>query len=344
MCAEQNKVNQKKNLQAVENEFFGKSSIYDIPVLLVVFNRPQKTKLVFEQIRKLRPAKLFVACDGSRSNFAGEEDVVKNVQEICTNVDWECEVKTRFSKVNQGCGSAVNNAISWVFGTEVRAIILEDDCLPNASFFRFCAELLEKYQDDKRIGMISGVNHLNYVGEHSYWFSRYKGCWGWATWRDRWVEQDITMSWRESSQASDILKNISSDKDCLDIWKKRIKFIDDSVVSAWDWQWYFSLAANNQMGIFPRVNLVSNIGFGEDATHTKGNASDEILNNYEMTFPLIHPRYITPNSNLDKQYERKKILVHSYLFRKLMSSPFGPFLRTIKKWLVGLIKHERVSD
>ena len=155
----------------------------ETPVLFLVFNRPDTTAQVFEAIRQAKPPRLYVASDGAREDKEGELEKVKQVREIVSQVDWNCEVKTLFRDKNLGCKIAVSSAIDWFFEQEEMGIILEDDCLPHPTFFRFCQELLERYRDDERIGMISGNNFQfgRKCTDYSYYFSMYSHIWGWAS-------------------------------------------------------------------------------------------------------------------------------------------------------------------
>lgn len=275
-------------------------------VLLIVFNRPLLTKKVFQAIRDARPSRLYVAGDGPRPNFAEDKEAIDEVRSITGRVDWPCETKTLFRRENKGCGPGVKGAIDWFFSFESEGIVLEDDTVPNASFFKFCDTLLDKYRDDQRIGMISGTNHvgLNEENPDSYIFSKNKACWGWATWRRAWVHMDYTMLWRNSPQARSVLDNMGSSRHHKLHWHNAIRLIDSGAVSAWDWQWYFSLAGQNQVTIFPPQNLVANIGFGPQATHTRGRAPKAVTVTHELQFPLRGANLIVPNRAWDERFER----------------------------------------
>lgn len=171
-----------------------------IPIIFMIFNRPDTTKQAFETIRAAKPKKLLVVADGPRPGKPGEADKCAATRAIIEEVDWDCEVHRNFSDMNLGCRQRVASGITWAFSLVDKAIILEDDCLPSQSFFRYCAELLDRYEHDDRVMMVSGNNHLfghTDVAE-SYYFSRYPHCWGWATWRRAWMKYDLNMSqWPE---------------------------------------------------------------------------------------------------------------------------------------------------
>ena len=240
--------------------------MYNVPVLFLVFNRPKQTKIVFNSIRKIKPSKLYVACDGTRSNVKNESERVAEVRDIILrNVDWDCKLYTLFQDKNLGCKEAVSRGISWFFENEKEGIILEDDCLPSESFFIFCGELLNFYRNDDTVMHISGYNHFPVKNNcSSYYFSKYPGIWGWATWRSAWEKYD-----RDLLDYNDnYLKQVLNTKE-LNYWDKIFKKVKNLKIDTWDYQWTYTLLKNNYLSIRPNCNLVQNIGIGDDATHTK---------------------------------------------------------------------------
>lgn len=307
------------------------SGSLNVAILFLVFNRPCTTSLVFEMIRQAKPKRLYVAADGPREGHEGDVDQVAKVQRIATAVDWPCDLKTLFRERNFGCGQAIKCGIDWFFAHEEKGIILEDDTIPVPSFFWFCEELLDKYKEDTRIGMIAGTNHIAYKPEYaSYLFSKNKACWGWATWHRAWRNMDFAMKWRSNPQSKSILENMGTTKFHKTHWKNALKAIDHKKVSAWDWQWYFSIAIQNQLCIFPASNLIANIGFGDEATHTKGRPQSEYIKTENLKLPIIHPEYICPDYDFDSFFERKKMKSLSITKR------FIP--QKIKRFIKGFIK------
>lgn len=276
----------------------------ETPILFVIFNRKETALTSLAAIKKVRPKKMYISGDGPRSHVPGEEEKVKNTRAaILDAIDWECEVKTRFQEENIGCGPGVFSAISWLFQEEEQGIILEDDCVAKESFFPYVEELLERYKNDERIAQISGFNELGQTfSEDSYSFSSYYVCWGWATWRRAWQHMDYKMEWRTSTQKDDILLNCGYKGKDYNYWKRRVKAVNDKTVSAWDYQWCFSAASQNQLGIFPNTNLISNIGFDNDATHTGKNPFINYEAQADLSFPLKHPKYILANFEFDMNY------------------------------------------
>ena len=198
-----------------------------LPVAFIIFNRPDTTERVFAEIANAKPPKLLVIGDGPRTGRPGEAEKVAATRAIIQRVDWDCKVLTNFSEVNLGCKKRVSSGIDWVFEQVEEAIILEDDCLPDITFFRFCQEMLERYRGDQRIGMISGDNFQfgRRYGDDSYYFSKYVHIWGWATWRDRWVgSYDVSMAkWpriRDEGTIADIVGDMHEAVYCGKIFER----------------------------------------------------------------------------------------------------------------------------
>ncbi|MDB9447419.1 FkbM family methyltransferase [Anabaena sp. CS-542/02] len=271
------------------------------PVALLIFNRPETTGKVFAAIREAKPPKLLVVADGPRRDKPGEGEKCEEARAIINQVDWECEVLTNYSEVNLGCRERVSSGLDWVFEQVETAIILEDDCLPHPTFFRYCEELLEKYHDDERIMVISGNNFQgDRCREDSYYFSRYGHCWGWASWRRAWRKYDHGMALWPGLRDSGWLFEVLENDQAAGWWSKAFQSVYDGVLNTWDVIWQYSLWLNGGLSILPHVNLVTNIGFGESATHTT--MVDSPLANMAveaMGFPLQHPVAVKRNSEAD---------------------------------------------
>ena len=312
---------------------------FGVPVLFIIFNRFENTKKVFEQIKTVKPTNLYIASDGPRGNVNGEDLIVNSIREyVLSNVDWNCEVKTFFQEENLSCGPNVKSSIDWFFKHEASGIILEDDCVPSFSFFRFCEELLDKYKDDLRIGMISGTNYWcdKYKPMNSYLFSKNYKCWGWATWKRSWVNMDFEMSWLETKESYSIIQNMGNGRLSTLHWKNAIGKIQNRVVNTWDWQWYFSLSFQNQVCIFPKTNLVSNVGFWRNSPNNFAPGKTVYLANDEINFPLEHPKYMVVDKFFDNVIEKHKM--RTQVFKNLVPAK----LRfNIIKWLK--IKNKQIE-
>jgi hypothetical protein len=278
---------------------------FDTPVLLIIFNRVDQTKRVFEAIRKARPSQLFIAADGYRPDRAGEKELCELTKQAVANVDWPCEVHTDYMTENIGPCKRVPAAISWFFSHVEQGIILEDDCLPDQSFFTFCQDLLEKYKGDPKIMNISGSNFQDEImrGNASYYFSRYAMTWGWATWRRAWKLYDEKCShfpeFVKDRKIEAILPNKKERKYWLAFFEKLYtgKFI------FWDSTWLFTIWNNDAVSIIPNKNLVQNIGFGADATHTKEDTGLSVP--LEPITVITHPDKVVVDQDADRLYFKK---------------------------------------
>jgi len=264
------------------------------PVLFIIFNRPDTTNKVFDKIRQAKPPRLYVAGDGPRQGYKGEKEKVTKARKIATDVDWICEVKTLFSEKNLGCKNGVSTAINWFFNHEEKGIILEDDCLPHLDFFSFCENLLNYYSKDERVSAITGNNFQNgqWRGKASYYFSKYSHCWGWATWRRAWQHNDSNIKFWPAWKNSRDWLNYIPDKVERKYWQKIFDRVYDDDIDTWDYPWEASRQYKGSIVATPNVNLVSNIGFGEGATHTKSkNSQFSKMPTYELN-PIIYPKKV----------------------------------------------------
>jgi len=282
----------------------------NIPILFLVFNRPDTTIKIFNAIRNVKPQKLFIACDGPRyKNKSDVENVQKVRNYINDGIDWQCEVHTLFRDKNLGCKIAVSSAINWFFEKNEMGIVLEDDCVPHPSFFNYCEEMLIKYKDEKQVMQISGFNALKYVSlKESYYFAKFGPIWGWATWRRAWQKYDLRMKDWEIIKKEKLYKQYCDSK-MEEIW--RVNTYDKTFkgeINTWDYQWSFAKLINNGLSIIPVNNLIKNIGFGENATHTKKITYLNYRTDLGINFPLIHPNSIIRNKELDKKYFNNFVL------------------------------------
>lgn len=286
--------------------------MFNTPVLLLIFNRLETTKLVFEAIRQRQPAFLYIAADGPRTNKEGEKEITDFIRNyVIKNIDWDCEVKTLFRQENLGCGRAVSEAISWFFENVEQGIILEDDCLPDPSFFPFCEELLHYYKKDNEIFHISGNNFQDNGAayKYSYYYSKYPNSWGWASWRRAWKDFDFKLNHVDYKRK---LQHIN-------FFDKERKWFFDSIddirngdyLHTWDFQWL--LCNLNKKAIIPSKNLVKNIGFGKDATHTFSETDSFLIRERNsIEFPLAH----NPLKEYDQIKDKYLYFNTTYLWRK----------------------------
>jgi hypothetical protein len=277
------------------------------PVALFIFNRPQLTETVLNVIAQARPRKLLVVADGPR--FPEEAARCQQARDIVRAVDWDCQVLTDFSPINLGCKRRVSTGLDWVFKSEPQAVILEDDCLPDLTFFRFCEELLEVYRDDNRIMMISGDNYQG-SGQHirySYYFSRYTHIWGWATWRRAWRFFDAEMRLWPEIRDNGWLERVYDNP--AEVKYRRLCFEGtySGAIDTWDYAWSLACLVQSGLVIRPCTNLVSNIGSGPEATHTRHAPASAGFPRSAMIFPLRHPPFVLRDARLDS-LEAKRLI------------------------------------
>jgi hypothetical protein len=271
-------------------------------VLFLVFNKPDTTKQVFEAIRRAKPPRLYVAADGPREGKLGEVERVEEVRIIATAVDWPCEVKTLFRDKNLGCKKGLSTAITWFFEQEEQGIILEDDCLPHLDFFSFCENLLDRYFSDERISVITGNNFQNgkWRGDASYYFSKYNHIWGWATWRRAWKHYQVDINFWPKWKTSDAWTQYMSDRIERRYWQKIFDLCYSGQIDTWDYQLNASSWYKNFLTVTPNVNLVSNIGFGENATHTHDkNSRFSNMSTMELS-NIMHPKQVIIDIEADR--------------------------------------------
>jgi hypothetical protein len=276
-------------------------------VLLVVFNRPECAAQVLAEIRRARPARLFVAADGPRADRPADGQRCAAVRAlIADGVDWECEVRTLYADQNMGCAHRVSSGITWFFEQVEEGIVLEDDCLPAPSFFPFCQELLARYRHDSRIGQICGTPRIaNTVPRRtSYIFSRYGPIWGWASWRRAWQWYDLLLqNWPSAKEAHALDAIVISKQEK----QKRMQVYEQLYqgnLYTWDYQWGYAKMTQSMLSIIPTVNLIENLGFGEAGTHTTG-ATGPGLTRGPVTWPLRHPEFVLLDYDFDLAFSRE---------------------------------------
>ena len=265
----------------------------DIPVLVLGFNRPDRVKQLIERLRIVKPNEIFFAVDGPREQRSTDADLVRQTQALAKEFNWDCTVHTLFQAENLGCAQGVTAGINWFFTHVENGIILEDDVLPDPSFFPFCSELLDRYRKNSRVWCISGSNRLpnNVVAkEYSYRFSAIPQVWGWATWRDRWQKYSLDIrNWRSRGLSNlTLLKTVNYSPSAFAFWSANFDLMAKMAVDTWDTQLVNAAMRNGALAAIPNVNLVENIGWGENATHTKV-VPPYIQESARISFPLAHP-------------------------------------------------------
>ncbi len=314
----------------------------EIPVLLTIFNRPDKVRLVIDNLRIIKPKYIFIYADGPRSNVHGDIEKCHRSRDVCLQgIDWKCKLEINFLDHNEGCDNTVPKAITWFFSKVKYGIILEDDCIVSDQFFPFCGELLKKYEDDKRVMQISSLSpYAIREYPYDYHFSRMFRCsGGWATWRRAWNHQVTDITKYSDLELSEILKSYYRDYyDCM----KRLKDLKqckkykpnnpkywEHYYSHWDYQWNLSCAAQNGLSIVPEKNMMINVGFDEESTHTiEKSPIFENIYIQKLDFPIRHPAFVYADTNPEKKLEKKiykSLSIRNrmiYILKKLSGSFF----------------------
>lgn len=317
-----------------------KSNI-DLSVLLIFFARPNTLKEVFAKVKKARPSRLFLACDGPRNNNPLDAKSIEECKKIVSEIDWECEVFTNYSKENLGCGKGPSNAISWAFKSTDKLVILEDDCVPDDTYFTFMKEMLDFYENDSRIGLISGFNHLKHwdCDGNSYCFTKAGATLGWGTWKRVWEKYDFYVKDIENPYVSRLLQKevmykrvgISRIKE----WKRAANETPVKKVRYWDYQFDFLKYFQSYLSIVPTGNLIHNIGVGIGSTHTENNKPVAwkpgrvlFMPTEPMQFPIKHPKYVI----CDRAYDEM-------VFNKILYPPkFIKLVKKIKRYIINFFK------
>ncbi len=300
---------------------------FSVPILLIGFNRPRFIEQVLLVLRQVQPSCLYVACDGPRPSHASDPERCLQVRQLCRPqpqglVDWECQIHYRWNEVNQGCRATVVNALDWLFDQENEAIILEDDIVPDPSFFPYCKELLERYREDARIGCVAANNHQRIppADGSSYRFSIYSHGWGWATWKRAWACYDRDLSGWPAFRDAGWLEQLG-DAQFTRVWRQWLEQLAQGPnPSTWDVIWQFSCWQQGFLTVLPAVELVENIGFGPDATHTLDQRSP-LGPRGSLPLPLVHPQVFLPDRVRDADTFQR-------LYRKKLASET---LRKVRK-------------
>ena len=306
------------------------------PVVLIIFNRPEATRRVFDAIRAARPQQLFVIADAPRRDRPDDIAKCAATRAIIEDVDWDCEVFKNYATENLGCGLRPASGLDWVFNLVETAMILEDDCVPDPTFFPYCTELLAYYQDDVRIMHISGNNFQfgQQRGEYSYFYSRYTHHWGWATWRRAWQHFDYDIKGWQDRRSTDWLHTLLDTPAAVAYWTQIFDEVyEGDKLHIWDYQWTFACWQHQGLCILPQVDLVANIGFTADGTHTIRHNQFADLALGSMDFPLRHPPELIRDRRADIFSQRSKFNLDLWarLKRKLYWHRFQQKIRSVLK-------------
>ena len=284
------------------------NSMFDAPVLLITFNRADNTRKVFEKIKEAKVNKLYIANDAPRPGNKDDEDNRNKIKDLLKEIDWECDLYTLFHEKNQGNGFGPVAAINWIFETEEKAIILEDDCVPSLPFFDYCNHCLSKFENDERIWMISGrSHHPNHpiFKKYDYIFSRYAHTWGWATWKRCWAKFDMNLTEWPDFYEDGGFKNVFLSKKIGHLKNKEFLKYVKKPINDWDSRWGFTININSGFGIVPSKNMIENIGYF--GIHTKGKTKTHMLKASDTYRIVNEPKFIVINRDYEDYHYKNHI-------------------------------------
>ena len=277
----------------------------ETPILLIHFNRPEATRRQLEALAGVAPSRVWVLCDGARVGREAEAGKVREVRALLSELPWDCELKICFREQNLGVSENISTGIRWFLEEAGAGIILEDDCLPSDSFFPYCTELLERYEDNESVFAISG--HAGFGEdlqlEESYGFSNYFSCWGWATWARAWQHYDSEMlAFKDPSRWATICKQVFPKLRSRLYWRYILGGVASGKTDSWAYRYALSIWSQQGLGVFPRENLVENIGFNAGGTNTASLSGMEVAR-AQLDFPLTHPLSVLPNLEINRWLE-----------------------------------------
>jgi len=293
--------------------------MFATPILFLIYNRPEQTRKVFKKIREIKPKYLYISADGPKNGMIEDIENCNDSRMVIDQIDWDCELKTKLNQKNLGCKIGVSSGISWFFQHVNEGIILEDDCVPDISFFSFCKYLLKKYRYDTRIMHISGTNFQDGIlrDDSSYYFSKYVYVWGWATWKRAWDLYDVKIQNFDKFLMHKSIKNIFTDKKEQKFLLNNFNLAYTNKKMTWDYQWHYTNLINNGLSITPNKNLVSNIGFGKEATHTPQKHHPFSNRPVDKLDNISHPSFIIPNIEADRYTYKKYFNPNKFIKLKL---------------------------
>ena len=299
-----------------------------IPVVVIIFNRPDKAKKLYKSLGNYKPDKLFIISDGPRIHVLKDKEKVKKTREIFKNIDWKCKVLINYSDKNLGSRDRIVSGLNWVFQKVEKAIILEDDCIPSKEFFPFMEKMLDRYRANLKIGSVCGSNFFNFKTKYkeNYFFSKYQHCWGWATWKNRWQKFDGNLKTLDKIKKNKFLKSYLGSYKAYLYWHWILDRVKNGKMNSWAYTWAYTGFINKYLHVHPKKNLIKYIGYDNSATNTKNKPKYnlKITNNSKFRFPSTHPSKILVNNIYDRYCEDE-------IFSKSLKNRLYWFLK--KSWL-----------
>ncbi len=296
---------------------------FDIPIAMIVYKRADLTIRSFAAIRELKPAKLYIIADGPRD--ASEEKKVREVREyLDTHIDWDCEVHRNYAPQNIGLRYRMPTGMKWVFETEEKAIFIEDDIDATQNFFYFCKEMLEKYEQDERVLMVTGSNIYPEdpsFGKEQILFSQFASIWGWACWKRSFELYDVNMrSWPQVRKSGEMKQRLTPE--AYDFYRVLFDDLQYHWHRTWDYQWTYIMLCGKGLGIVPRYNLVKNIGMGNSDGEHRDDTKERIdfvtgVERKEMVLPVVCPDDVVRNEDYDRMVQQRMFPKKNKFFKNL---------------------------
>jgi hypothetical protein len=296
------------------------SGVPELPVTFLIFNRPESTAEVFKAIRKARPQRLLVVADGPRAGVPNDAEGCR-LARAQIKVDWPCRLERNYAEENLGCRERVSSGLDWAFHRLPETAILEDDCVPDPQFFRYCATLLKRYRKDPKVRVVCGSGFDEPWTGSSYRFSHYPLVWGWASWRRAWEHYDVHLeAWPEFRDADGLRRIFPEDALARRYWKDTFELMYYRKVDTWDYQLTFSLWKNGGLAVIPNGNLVTNVGDGPLATHTKAKGNRALYRPYRgLPWPLLAPKTLALDMAADRELEARNFSRRRWFSLRLRS-------------------------
>lgn len=313
-----------------------------IPILLLVYNRYEGTEKLIKILNKIKPKKIYIAADGPKLNNIIDIANCSRVRKLFDKINWRCKIYKKYNNYNLGCKESITRSLNWFFSKVKEGIVLEDDCLPNKSFFRFCNVMLKKYRYNNKIFCISGSNYSkNTKIKSSYYFSKYPHCWGWASWRRAWKYNETNISFWPKYKKTDIWKKLHTNYIEKIYWEKIFNTTYNNNFNSWAYPWTLSVWKKNGLTIIPKKNFITNIGIGKNTENSFFRNSNDVYKSHSIKKINKHPRIISvaEKNDLEVFYSHYKPFNYlypwrtRYLFLILLKNPIS-FAKKIIKTII----------
>lgn len=287
-----------------------KPFLVDVPVRVQVWNRPDCQKKQLEVLKKARPSVLFLISDGGRTEK--EQALINQSRQIMEDIDWECTVHKLYMDQNMGMYGMSVKVRELIWSKVDRCVFLEDDYVPAVSFFRYCAELLEKYRDDLRVEMITGFNPFGVYDDalpNDYFFVENGwAIWGLALWKRTVEKTKYPLPYADNQYVKDRLK-----EGLNPLYYKRVEdysngILSDGHIPGSEYYYAVNTLLYHSVAVVPTKNMICNIGVegahaGKSKIWEKYNGRLFNSRTYELEGEIKHPEYMIADKHYEKMYD-----------------------------------------